>query len=473
MKLSKLLALLLAVLMIVSVLAACSSGSDNKGEEKQEETKEETSEETAEEEGGEEEAAEEETEEETASEEEEVEVSDLPIDPNKTTFTHWTGYSGADRPTLEKIWGAFNETDEIGQIQPSIMTWAILDQKMATAYASDTGPDTICGGTALRTNWYQGAGVDLTSAFDSGELSLDIFPESVLQDIVFDGGIWAVPMCVFGTVLYVDLDDMAAAGLEGAPASTEELIDYGRKMTIMGDDGVPTKYGLAIDSDLFWTYFIWEKGYDVVDLKQNGKATVNADGMAELLETVSGYVRDEQLCPVILDSTNMMINDKLSMYTGGPWFTTALSDGGVNFDVYQLPNPTSGLANHYIPCKWLLEGDENKFQAYINFCADWLEKDNQLEWCKGSGYPLIRVDQDPAELGDSWAAKFTASKEGRRFKAISQIPALHGVDGDTGLLAMAWQAACLGEITDYQAYLDNLATQIDAEVAAVDYQYAE
>lgn len=460
MKLSKLLALLLAVLMIVSVFAACGNGEQSQGDPTENPTEEGDPSEAPTEEGD------------PTNSEEEVEESDLYIDPNKATFTHWTGYSGADRPVLEQIWGAFNETDEVGQIQPSIMTWAILDQKMATAYASDTGPDTICGGTALRTNWFQGYGCDISDAFDSGVLDMDIFPDSVKQDVEFDGGIWAVPMCVFGTSLYADVDMMTAAGLSGAPSSTEELIEYGRKMTIKDGDEV-TQYGLALDYDLFWSYFMWDAGFDVVDIKQDGKATVNADGVAELFETVSGYVRDEELSPVILDKGNMMVNDKLAMYTQGPWDTTFLKDGGVNYDVFNLPNTSSGLANHYIPTKWLKEGDENKYQGFINFCADWCEKENQLTWSKGSGYPLLRTDMDPSELGDSMAAKFTASKDGRRFKSISMIPGLKGVDGDSGLLANAWQAACYGEITDYQAYLDELAANIDAEVAAVDYKYAE
>ena len=463
MKLSKLLALLLAVLMIVSVFAACGSNTPATTDDKTDDTTDTTDDTNTDD-------TTEDTEP-TTNPEEEIVESDLYFDPNKSTFTHWTGYSGADRPVLETIWNAFNETDEIGQIKPSIMTWGILDQKLATSYASDTGPDTICGGTALRKNWYQGYGCDLSSAFDSGELDLSIFPDSVLQDIQFDGGIWAVPMCVFGTTAYVDVDMLTAAGLSGAPATNDELIEWGRKLTIKDDNGEVTQYGLALDYDLFWSYFMWENGFDVVDIQQNGKATVNEPGVAELLETVSGYVRDEELSPIILDKGNMMVNDKLAIYTNGPWDTTFLTDAGVNFDVFNLPGATSGLANHYIPTKWLLDGDENKFQAFINFCADWCEKENQLTWSKGSGYPLLRVDMDPAELGDSWAAKFTASKDGRRFKSISMIPALAGVDGDTGLLANCWQQACYGEITDYQAALDQLAAGIDAEVAAVDFVY--
>lgn len=460
MKLSKLLALLLAVLMIVSVFAACSSTGEE-GTEAPTDVQGEGEGEGEGDDGGEA----------TTNPEEEIVESELTLSDDKTTITHWTGYSGADRSTLEPIWEDFNTTDEIGQIQASIMTWPILDQKMATAYASDTGPDTLCGGTALRTNWYQGFGCDMTSAYDSGELTLDIYPQAIVDDMSFDGGIWSTPMCAFGVCLYYDVDMLAAAGYTAGPTTQDEMIEMARALTIKDDSGEVTQYGLAIGYDLMWTTFLWNAGYDVVDLEQNGKSIINADGVAELLETVSGYVRDEQLSPIILDNGNMMINDKLAMYTNGPWDTTLLTDGGVNFDVCNIPGEISGLANHYIPTSWLLEGDENKFQAFVNFSKHWLEEENQIAWCKGSGYPLLRSDMDPADLGDSWAAKFTEAMENRTLKAVSQIPGLAGVDGDTGILANLWQQACYGEITDYQAALDDAAAQIDAEVEMVGYTY--
>ena len=458
MKLSKLLAVLLAVLMLVSVFAACTSGGDgdptedadaSKGPDEGQEGNEET---------------------EGEEPEEEIEVSDLTLSEDKATITHWTGYSGSDRPVMEAIFEDFNTTDEIGQILPSIMTWEIMNQKLATAYASDTGPDSYCSNA--RSAWYQGAGCDLSAAYDDGRLSMDIYPTALKDDIAWDGGIWASPMCVFGVTLYYDVDMLTEAGITGAPESMDQLVDWGRQLTIYADDGTVERYGLAIGYDLMWTSFLWNAGdYDVLDIEQDGKCTINAPGIAELFEEVSGYVRDEQISPIILDNGNMMINDKLAMYTNGPWDTPLLTDAGVNFDVANLPGASSGHSNNYVPLKWLLEGDERKFDAFINFSAHWLEEENQIAWCTGSGYPLLRTDMDVSVLGDSWAAKFTDAKDTRRLKSYSMVPGISNVDGDSGILAMLWQRACYGEITDYQAALDEAAMQIDQEVQMVDFKY--
>ncbi len=461
MKVSKLLALLLAVLMLVSVFAAC--GGDGGGEATQgpeEETK-------APGDGGEET----EPPEETPNPEEEIIESDLPMDPNKVTITHWTGYSGSDRPVMESIFRDFNENDEIGQIQPSIMTWAIMNQKLATAYASDTGPDSYCSNA--RSAWYQGAGCDLSAAYDDGRLTMDIYPTALKDDIAWGGGVWASPMCVFGVGLYMDVDALTEEGLSGAPQSIDELVEWGRKLTKKDEKGEVTQYGLAIGYDLMFTSFLWDAGYDVLDIEQDGKCILNEPGVGDLLEKISGYVRDEEMSPIILDNGNMMANGKLAMYTNGPWDTAFLTDSGVNFDCASLPGVASGHSNNYVPLKWLLEGDERKFDAFINFSEHWLREENQVTWCKGSGYPLLRTDMDPSVLGDSFAAKFTDAKDTRKLKTYSMVPGINNVDGDTGILAMLWQRACYGEITDYQAAVDDAAMQIDAEVRSVDFEYSE
>ena len=254
MKTSKILALLLAVLMVVSVFAACSNGDaeSTNSAEPTDDGAEVTD--NAGEEGD------------TDSEDEEVESFGLELSEDKTTFTHWTGYNGADREVLTKIFNRFNESDELGQIDVSVMSWDILNQKLVTAYASGSGPDTICGGTALRQNWYQGYGLDMSPAYDDGRLTLDIYPQSVLDDIQFDDGIWATPMCVFGVAMYMNMDKLAEAGYTAGPKSTDELVEMGKKMTKVADSGEVEQYGFAFDYDLFFSYFMWDKGYDVVDL---------------------------------------------------------------------------------------------------------------------------------------------------------------------------------------------------------------
>lgn len=268
----------------------------------------------------------------------------------------------------------------------------------------------------------------------------------------------------------MNMDKLTEAGYSAAPKSTEELIEMGKKMTKIADNGEVEQYGFAFDYDMFFSYFMWEKGYDVVDLA-TAKSTINADGVAALLEEVSGYVRDDKISPLVLDNGNMMVAGKLAMYVNGPWDTTFLTDGEVNFDIASLPNNSSGLANHYIPTKWIKQGDERKFDAFVNFSKHWLEKENQLYWCNGSGYPLIRTDMDVSELDQTkWSVKFSDARDTRRFKAISQIPGLTTVDGTNGILYNVWQQAIYGQVDDYQAVLDQAASEIDAEIQAVGFE---
>lgn len=459
MKLTKFLALLLAVLMVVAVFAACNnapstpSGEDSKPPEDSSEPTDDTGDE-----------------EDPEPTEEEVSVSKLNLYPDKATVTHWTGYSGTDRPYMEKIMGDFNDNDEIGQLEVSIMSWTILNQKMGTAYASDTGPDTICGGA--RGVYYQGAQCDLSPAYDDGRMDLSIFTESLQNDIAWDGGVWATPMCLIGYGLYYNVDKLTEIGVTEIPDNLDDLVALGKQLTKIGDNGEVEQYGLSISYDLFYTNFLWDAGFEVLDLEQDGKAIINEPGVAEVLEKVSGYVRDDKISPLIIDNMNMMISGKLAMYSAGPWETTGLTDGGVNFDIAPLPGESWGHSNSFVPTKWLLTGDERKFDAFINFSNHWLDKDNQLYWCNGSGYPLMRVDQNYTDLDpERWAYKYTSCMENLRSKTYSLVPGLANVDGDTGILRNLWEQAIYGQITDYQAALDQAAADIDVEVEAVDFKY--
>ena len=107
----------------------------------------------------------------------------------------------------------------------------------------------------------------------------------------------------------------------------------------------------------------------------------------------------------------------------------------------------------------------------MNFSKFWLEKDTQLEWCNGSGYPLLRTDQEISELDQSsWAVKFSSARDNRKFKTISQIPGLATVDGTNGILYNVWQQAIYGQVDDYQAVLDQAASEIDAEIESVGFE---
>lgn len=458
MKGTKLLALLLAILMVAAVFAACTQApSPDKTQTPQDSgpPPDDTGD----------------GEKESTTPEEDVEVPDLGLSEEKTTITHWTGFSGSDRPYLEKLAKDFNASDKEGQISMSIMSWSVQAQKLATVFASDTGPDFIAGDN--QTNiWYQNYGCDMTPAYDDGRLDMSVYPTVVKDSIQFEGGIWTTPMATYGTALFYNVDKLAEAGWTTPPTTVDDLIQAGKDCTKLDDKGNVEQFGLSLSHEFFFTYFIWEEGFDVIDITRDGKATINEPGVAELLDQVSGYIRNDQVGPVIPDDAVMFTSEKLAMFVGGPWFSTQFEQAGINFDVTQLSGATVGETANFIPLKFLAE-DQKKFDTFVRWSQFWLEEDNQVYWCSGSGYPLLRTDMDISSIEGTWAAKFTDAKDARRIKWLESIPGVVYETYDQRMKEI-WQGACYGNYKsteEYQSALDELAQEIDDDVATVGYTY--
>lgn len=438
---TKCLAVLLAVLMVVALFAACSDGGGGDSKEPPTDGSPEPTNEGDSDPG-----------------EEGVEQSHLTMSDDKVTLTHWTGFSGPDRDVLEGIFDKFNKTDPEAQVSLTAMTWQILDQKLATAYASESGPDFFCGSAGrLSAAVDAGAILDITGAFDDGRLDRSLYPQGVMESMTVDGKIVCTPQDAFGYVMYYNVDLLAADGFTAPPATEEEMWDMAKKLVKYDDGGNPIQFGFCYEYASLFGNFYWNQGLDIMDM-DTMTSTINAPGAAEYLTKIQNLYMEDNIAPARADITNLFNASKLAMYIGGPWNTVSHTEAGINFDLAKAPTGDNvlGVAHYFIPLSYIGE----KLDNFIDFASFWMERENQVTWCKGSGYPPFRPDMIGCEeLEGTWSGKIGELAPDYTVKAYLKVPGFATIDAD--ILPNLYDGVTMGAFPDMQAALDEVAAQID------------
>ncbi|NMA66860.1 MAG: extracellular solute-binding protein [Clostridiaceae bacterium] len=388
-----------------------------------------------------------------------VSPDETPDSGKKVALTHWSGFTGPDRPYLEQLIEEFNETSPTTSIELSVMEWDILDQKLTASFATGTGPDFFSYGPEIMGKYNDmGALIDISEIYE-GRVDISILPESVTEVPIFDGKTVASPMCVFGSMLYVNLDLLEDAGYTEPPSTQEELFEYAKNLVKKDDNGDVTQFGLFMDYTDVFQHFYWGHGLEAVDMDAN-KAIVNSEDGIALVERLKDLVLIDGVSPPTGDKATLFTSGKLAMYAQGPWDTTGAADAGINFDVVPIPGGPEAhmIPGHpifYIPT--IAIGDNiDHFYEWQEF---WLSKESQAVWAAGTGYPAMRVDMaDDPGLEGTWAAKFSQSADLFTVRNF----ATHKNSGRIfdEVLRNAWEAVVL-EQGSVEEILNNAAVEID------------
>ena len=373
-------------------------------------------------------------------------VGDVKMNPNKgadATMTHWSGFSGADRPMLEEIISNYNMDDSTtGQVQLSIMTWAILDQKLTASIATGGGPDFFVYGPEIAGKYFDmGALIDLKPYFDSGALDYDIYPQRLMEVWTLEDEIIAAPMCVFSSALYYNIDMLEEAGYSAPPSTMDELWEMARALTITGPNGIE-QYGLAMTYDIAWQPFIWNAGFEPVDLETN-KFTMNTPEAAAYMQSLADLVLIDEISPALPESGNLFRAKKAAMYITGPWETTANDEAGMNYDVAPVPGGPAGDSQPGHPLFFIPLANSNKLDLFVEFESYWSTVESQRIWAK-TGYPPIRVDMgNDSVLEGTWAGKFAKSAELFNVRNFATHPNAGRIFDE--VMQNAWQQMVLGD----------------------------
>ena len=220
--------------------------------------------------------------------------------------------------------------------------------KLATAFASGTGPDIfiISPGDFLR--YYNGGVLHDLTPFISEEARAD-FPESVIANRMVDGKIYGIPMEVEPMAIYYSVKAFEEAGLNenDVPKTWEELLDVAQKLT------TPERYGIVFETkpgyyqNFTWYPFMWQGGGEIQS--EDGRSAFDSPATVQALkfwqDAINLGVAPRQVLGYgANDATANLGSGYCAMQNVGIWAISQLTNNAPDmpFGVFPLPTPPGG-----------------------------------------------------------------------------------------------------------------------------------
>ena len=305
------------------------------------------------------------------------------------------GDSGAN---FEQLVAPF--TEETGtEVEVVAVPWDGIDERLTTAVASGDGPDVLqVGLSKLRTFADAGALLPLDDEIDDRPaLATDNFVDAVAGDATaVDGQIVSVPWVSDTRVLFYRSDILAENGIDGPPATWEELRADAKTLAGRGDG----QYGYYIpqwDSPLP-VIMTWDFGGDIID----GDGAVNFDTpeFADAVDLYTGLYADGSV-PTNgdFDQTQGFISGVTPMLISGPYLAKSIADAAPELDgkwgVTTVPDAEIGTSL-FAGSNMAVWHDTDRQDAALDLLEFLSQQETQLNWYEINGeLPTVT-----AALGD-------------------------------------------------------------------------
>lgn len=206
--------------------------------------------------------------------------------------------------------------------------------------ASGSLPDVMDVDNTDTANYAQmGILADLTDRVNA-EIDKDQYYEGVLNNNVYDGKYYGLPFTANDLALYCNMDLLAQAGVEKAPATWEEVLDACAKLKEIGVTGFGVAANQSTDTSFQLWPALWSYGVDYTNLdSQNAvDALTMYDTMAQ-----NGYLTTESIQYASGDNANQFIAGNIAMIIDGPWRLRSVESGAeFSFQVVSMPAGPQG-----------------------------------------------------------------------------------------------------------------------------------
>ncbi len=232
---------------------------------------------------------------------------------------------------------------------------------------------------------------------------LDSFYPALMENSRTGGKTWSIPFQRSTIVMYYNKDAFKKAGLDPntPPATWEELVAMGEKLTTKDSSGKVTQWGLEIPST---GYPYWMFG---ALTKQNGEVLMNDagtetyfdhQGVVKALDFWKDLGKKYQIMPKGTIEWGTLRTDFLEQKTAIMWHSTGnltavKKNASFNFGVAMLPakqgrgTPTGG-GNFYI----FKQATPEKRAAALKFIKWMTQPERTAQWSIGTGYLGTRPD---------------------------------------------------------------------------------
>jgi sn-glycerol 3-phosphate transport system substrate-binding protein len=304
------------------------------------------------------------------------------------------------------------------------------------------------------------------------------FYPSFMRNSQTEGKTWGIPFQRSTPVLYWNKDAFAAAGLdpETPPATWDEMVEFGKALTVRDDAGNVTQWGVRIPSSGFpswlFTGLVASAGQDGLANDAGTEVYFNTPEVIGALEYLVALANEHEIMePGILDwgatPRAFMDGNAAMIWTTTGNLTNIRTNSPFPFGVGMLPAnvrpgaPTGG-GNFY-----LFKGSsDEQTRAAIDFVKWATAPEQAAEWSIATGYVAPREDTWETERMKAYAEEVPGALVAREQLAYA-VPELSTFEGPriTKIMNDNIAAAIVGDKTPAQAMADAQAAA-DAILAA-------
>lgn len=219
--------------------------------------------------------------------------------------------------------------------------------RLATAFASESGPDLFLISPGDFVRYYNGGVLaDLTPYLDAEVLD-DYYPEALATRTV-DGKVFGLPMEQEPLAIFYDVAAFEDAGLsEGdLPTTWEEMLELGRRLTSAERAGLVFDTTPSYYQNFTFYPWVWQGGGEVVD-PDTQQGAFDSDAVLAALQLFSDSVSTgaaPRTLPAAGDVVGAFQNGFAAMWQTGVWQVEAFAQNAPDLDygVFTLPTPSGG-----------------------------------------------------------------------------------------------------------------------------------
>ena len=262
----------------------------------------------------------------------------------------------------------FEAANENIDLVVDVVSWNDIYTVVNTRIANGEAPDLLnIDGFAD----YQADDLLLPASEWVSEETYAKFFDSFLEQSVVDGTVWAVPDLASARALYYNADILAAAGVESAPATWEELVAACEAIKAYDPEIYPWGVDMTTDEgQACFAYYAWNNGGGFVDAEGNWavNAAENAEAVNFIVSMVqAGLTNTDPTTETRYDLQEMFASGKVAMMIGPNQISKYCEqNGGVNYGIAALPtNGDKAGASVGVMDRIMCFAEENRSEAEL------------------------------------------------------------------------------------------------------------
>jgi len=228
------------------------------------------------------------------------------------TVVMWHAYRGDEALALEAVIEAYNRSTSAHQVRLVSLPYDAMTNKLRVAIPRGNGPDLFIYAHDKVGGWAKKGLIEPVGFWARPEI-LDRFLPETLPGLVYDGGLYGLPLAYKTLTLFYD-----RSLLDTPPETTDDLIRMAQSIRGRG----PDFWGLAYPAQDFYYHSLWLHGFGGQVLPRKGLPQLRSEQMKRSIRFAHSFYTQD-LIPKGIDAAQIATlfkNHKVGFVIDGPWF---------------------------------------------------------------------------------------------------------------------------------------------------------